>query len=110
MIKDLKNNNDFLNKSQSNYIQKLKDNFKSSSLLFQQLKEYYELQLINNNTLENDLKDFISQYDDNEKNLLVLSIKKQEKLYNDFITSHKNSYRNYVDFIESLSIEQIIKN
>ena len=107
-LKDLKNNHDLLNKLQSNYFQKLNENFRSSSFLFQQLKEYYELQLIKNNTLENDLKEFISQYDDNEQKLLLLSIKKQENLYNDFKTKNKKQYQNYLQFIESLSFDKII--
>ena len=74
-LKDLKNNNDLLKELLSNYKQNLDENNKQSSLLFQKLKEYYELKLYKNNTLENDLKDF---------NI--------EKIIS-----------NYVDFIQSLS-------
>ena len=60
-LKDLKNNNDLLKELLSNYKQNLNENLRNSSLLFQKLKEYYKFKLYKNNTLENDLKDFIEE-------------------------------------------------
>ena len=86
----------------------LQENFKKIANLYQQLYEYYEFQLNKNDTLQNDLKVSITQEQIDEQKLWN-SIISQEKLYNEFKTKKKNNFNKYQDFINSLSVNEIIK-
>ena len=80
---------------------------KKTSTLYQQLYEYYEFQLNKNETLLNDLKVTIPQNQNDGQKLWNLIIS-QEKLFNEFKKTNKNKFKNYQDFINSLSIDEII--
>ena len=105
-----KNRNYYYDKCLSENSKNLQENFKKTSILYQQLNEYYELQLNKNDTLLNDLKDTISQNFKNDGQKLWNLIMSQEKLYNEFKKTKKNNFKKYQDFINSLSINEIMNN
>ncbi len=106
---DLYNNKNYYDLCINQNSKKLQENFKKIANLYQQLSEYYEFQLNKNDTLLNDLKVTVSQGQNDGQKLWNL-IMSQEKLYNEFKKTKKNNFKKYQDFINSLSINEIMNN
>ena len=105
-LKNLKNNKYIYKKCLDRYVNNYRSLLMSTALLYKQLKEYYEYQIINKDTLENDLNDVITSYKDEEQKELFTGIKTQEKLYIDYKkAAHQDNYEKY---IISLNYEKII--
>ena len=107
-FKELKYNKNYYNKCYNMYVDNYRNTFVDTAILYEQLQEYYELQLIKNDTLKNDLKESIDEYKKEDRKKLNNAIKFQENLYNMFKNgNNKISYRN---FIISLNFEYIFNN
>ena len=75
----------------------LKENIIHSALLFKALKDFYQLKLVNNSHLKNDLREFLDKNEKDKKNINK-EIQYQDELYKDYISKHeKESYQKFLD-------------
>lgn len=105
-LKDLKNNNNLYQNCLSMYNNYYKNELITISDFYFQLKEYYKLQLIRNDFLQDDLKTTIDEnkYKEFKKEELLSLLKNVENLFSRFKT--KGNKENIKNFINSLNPEE----
>ena len=102
-FKNLIRNQYYYSECYNIYTSNYKNIFINIAELYQQLNEYYELQLIENNRLQNDLLIIVNEYKEKEKNEILHIINFHDNLYKKF--TKLNIKTNYKDYVNSLSFE-----
>lgn len=106
-IRKLKFNQLYLKNCYNIYSNNFMNIFINTAILYQQIRDCYDYQLIKNNTLLDEFKSTIYENKSEESKILFSEINGQENLYKAF--KNQNCKNNYKDFVFSLGFEQLFK-